>query len=312
MKLVLPIARLNGFLRGGRATAILSAFLGLLPSVRTSALQEPSRPLPELRPFVEEVRKTLHSDELLLSQYTFLEKRTEHRLDAKGNVKKTISGVYEVYPSFEPMHTYRKLVSRDGTPLSAKKLEEQDRKHEAKLEKETRKLAAQGTSAEERRAAKEAEARRKEEEAVEELFRVYEIAIVSRETLDGRESILMTFHPRANVKPSTQAGKILKKFSGRAWIDENDHQLVRIEAELVDSLSFGLGVLARLHRGAKAQFQRRKINDEIWLPAEAHFTGSVRVLLFKGLRIDTRSEYSDYKKFTVDTSATITTEKNPD
>ncbi len=286
--------------------------LGFLFLASAAVAGDSSRPLPELRPFLAEVRKTLRSDETLLGQYTFLENRTEHRLDSKGNVEKTISEVYEVYPSWEPKHTYRKLVARDGTLLSAKEIEEQDRKHEAKLEKEARKLAAEGTSAEERRVAKEAEALRKEEEAVEELFCVYEIAVVDRETLDGRDSILLTFHPRMNVKPTTAGGKILKKFSGRAWIDENDHQLVRIEAELIDNLSFGFGVLARLHKGARAEFQRRKVNDEIWLPAEAHFTGSARVLLFKGLRIDTWSEYSDYKKFTVDSSATVSTEKKLD
>jgi len=33
-------------------------------------------PLPELKPFLTEVRKKLHTDNLLLSQYTYTEKRT--------------------------------------------------------------------------------------------------------------------------------------------------------------------------------------------------------------------------------------------
>jgi hypothetical protein len=57
-------------------------------------------------------------------------------------------------------------------------------------------------------------------------------------------------------------------------------------------------------------FQRRLVNNEIWLPEQAHFSGTGRLLLFKGLRIDTYSEYSDYKKFTVETSVTFSTREN--
>jgi hypothetical protein len=100
----------------------------------------------------------------------------------------------------------------------------------------------------------------------------------------------------------------VKKFSGRAWIDEADRQLVRVEAKLTDDLSFGFGILAKLKKGARAELQRRKVNDEIWLPAEARFVGHARVFLVKALHIDALSEYSDYRKFTVATDATATPE----
>jgi hypothetical protein len=48
-------------------------------------------------------------------------------------------------------------------------------------------------------------------------------------------------------------------------------------------------------------FQRRKINDEVWLPARSHFTGTGRILLLKGFRIDQETTFSDYKKFSVET-----------
>jgi len=68
----------------------------------------------------------------------------------------------------------------------------------------------------------------------------------------------------------------------------------------------GLGLLARLHKGSRASLLRRKVNGEIWLPAQARFSGSARLLLFKGLRLDGLSEYSDYRKFQVATSTDIT------
>src|SRR6516162_6503894 len=52
-------------------------------------VQDQQKPLPELKPFLEELRKTLHTDGLLLSQYTYTDKLTEIELDSKGKAKKT-------------------------------------------------------------------------------------------------------------------------------------------------------------------------------------------------------------------------------
>src|SRR6478672_12706375 len=118
----------------------LSTLLGLGLAEISAAQTDPgqpqadaSAPLPELHSFVESIRGNLHSDEALLDQYTFTEKHTEKRLDGKGGVKKTTTETFEVYPSLEPGHTYRRLVEKDGHPLTSQELAEEDRKHEKKV-----------------------------------------------------------------------------------------------------------------------------------------------------------------------------------
>jgi hypothetical protein len=278
-----------------RSLLSLLAFSGLLVFAAAAARagDEPlAAPLPDARAFLDEVRERIHTDDFLLDQYTFTEKQTERRLDGDGKVTKITSASYEVYPSAEPGHTYRKLVERDGKPLPVDDLAKEDRKQQ---EKEARAAA--------RSPEVQAERRRKEAQAIEELFRLYDIRVVGREAVEGREAVLVTFASRPGVETTTRAGKVLKKFSGRAWIDEADRQLVRVEAELTDDLSFGFGILAKVKKGSRAEMQRRKINDEVWLPAEARFVGRARLFLVKGINIDTLSEYSDYKKFTVATEA---------
>ena len=271
----------------------------LVYAAAAGAGDEPlAAPLPDARAFLAEVRERLHTDDFLLDQYTFTERQTERRLDGDGNVKKVTSSSYEVYPSAQPGHTYRKLVERDGKALPVDDLANEDRKQQ---EKEA-KTAARSPEAQAKR-------RRKEAEAVEDLFRLYDIRIVGREAVEGRDAILVTFTPRPEVETTTRASRILKKFSGRAWIDEKDRQLVRVEAELTDDLSFGFGILAKLKKGARAVMQRRKVNDEIWLPAEARFVGHARLFLVKALNVDALSEYSDYKKFTVATEAAAAPER---
>jgi len=283
--------------------------LAFLACVRLQG-QENDKPLPDLDSFLPEVRKNLRSDRLLLSQYTFTEKVTIKRLDKNGKVGKTEERVYEVYPSLDEEYSYRKLVSKDGKPLSVKELEEQDRDQDKKLEKRRRKLESMGQNKEAREAAREAEERRKEEKVLDELIKIYDIKMIGRERMAAHPAIVLSFQPRPGYTPKTDGGKILSKAAGKAWFGEDDHQLIRAETRLVDSISIGLGIIARLNEGATAVFERTRVNDEIWLPAAARFAGNIRLLLFKGLNLEVSSEYSDYRKFTVRTSVEFPSVRN--
>ena len=279
------------------------AVLAAAPPV--PAADTTSAPLPDARTFLEAVRDSLHSDQTLLADYTFTEKHSESKLDAKGRPKSTRSEVYEVYPSTRPGRLYRRLVTVDGKPVDPKELAEEDRKHDEKMEK--RRIALENETPEQKaeRLRKEQEDLQREREVVDELFRMDEIQVAGRETIDGRSTVLVTFRPRPGFKPQTKGGKVLQKLAGRAWIDESEKQLVRIDAELLDGLGVGPAGVFRLQKGAHAFFERRRVNGEIWLPASARFTGAAKVLLFTLGRLDARSEYGDYRKFSVSTSTEI-------
>ena len=104
---------------------------------------------------------------------------------------------------------------------------------------------------------------------------------------------------------------IMRNFAGRAWVSESEYELVRLDLEAIDTVSFGLGLLARVHKGSHASFQRRKVNDEAWLPAMANYSASARVALVAVMRRGGTSEFSNYKKFDVETSATYKPPKLP-
>jgi hypothetical protein len=143
---------------------------------------------------------------------------------------------------------------------------------------------------------------------VDELFRMDAIEVVGRESINGRSACVVEFRPRPEYEPRTQGGKVLKKIAGRAWIDEEDLQLVRVEGELLDGLGVGPGRIFRLKKGAKAFFERRKLNGEAWLPIEGRFVGVAKVLFVTVGRVDVRSRYSDHKKFSVATEEQISSQ----
>lgn len=269
------------------------------------------QPLPDTHAFLEEARRNLRSDRLLLEQYTFTEKRTEKRLDGKGMVKKTKTETFEVYPSEEPGKMYRRPIARDGVPLSVSELAAEDRKQAERVDKSERKLAEEDEAARAARLGKEEEELRKEQEVISELYRMDDLVMEGREWIDGRPTIVIAFTPRAGYKPVTEGGKVLQKLAGRAWIDEEDKQIARVEARLIENLGVGPARVARLQKGATTYFHRRKVNDEIWLPVEARFTGTAKVLLVFGGGIDAMFEYGDYRKFSVSTDTDVSATEAP-
>ena len=272
---------------------------------RTGQQERDETSYPELEFVLEQVRKNLNSDRMLLSNYTYNEVETVRFLDKDSTVKRIKEKRYEVFPSFEEELLYRKLVEEDGEPVSKKDLEKQDRKYRKRVKKWEKKLRKKGTSDEEARRLREEEEGEKEQRAVDDVFRLYEFELLGRGSVGKYSTYLIGFSPRPDYKPRVKEVKLLKKISGKAWVCDEDFQLVRIEADLIENASFGLGILAKLHKGATMSFQRRKVNDELWLPSVAHFSGKGRFLLFKGFRVDLTSEYSDYRRFSVSSSITF-------
>ena len=89
------------------------------------------------------------------------------------------------------------------------------------------------------------------------------------------------------------------------WIDENAHDVARLEAYFVGDMKIGGGLVASLQIGASMVIEQAFLNNEVWLPTYEEAHASVRVLLVKGFRINEVTRYSDYKKFNVETLATI-------
>jgi hypothetical protein len=268
-----------------------------------ATLAAPDRPLPDYGTFAAQVKQHLATDEERQSGYTFTERRTQQRLDGSGRATDDSVKVFEVYPGLPGQDRYRRLIEEDGKRIPADVLAKQDAARRKDVEAYARTLTA---GPEREKAVRSQEKDRKRYvAAVDDVFRVYDIKMVRRETIDGRDTILATLTPKPDARPLTDDGKIMRHFSARAWISESDYELARVEVEAIDNLSFGLGLLARVHKGTVATYQRRKVNDEVWLPEKVTWTASARVMLVKSLRLRGVSEFSNYRKFTVDTATTF-------
>jgi len=275
----------------------------VLVSMLVVALPAQERPLPDFDTFAAEVKKRLATDEERQSGYVFTERRLEQKVNAAGRVTSESVKVYEVYPGLPGEDRYRRLIEEDGKAIAPVKLAREDTDRRKQAEEYARRQAV--PSERQKDAQKQAKAYERYTAAIEDIFRVYDITMVRREPIDGIDTILATLTPRPGARPRTDDGKVMQKFKARAWISESDYELARVEIEAIDNLSFGLGLLARVHKGTVATYQRRKVDGRTWLPAEVTWTGSGRILLVRRLRLRGVSEFSNYRRYTVDTTTTI-------
>jgi hypothetical protein len=257
--------------------------------------------------FFDEVRERLAEADRLDDAYFYRERRTEIHTNPFGRLGTGDVSVYEVYPSTVRGLTYRRLVEENGVPVPATELAEQDREyHERAAEvraERAEEAAAQARETLEERAERERreavefeEARERAREQIDDVVNAMQFAVVGREVFEGRPAILVTFGPASDADPETRRGDMARKFEGRAWIDEEAREVVYVEATSVDSISFGLGLAARISDGAEATLRRTRVADGVWMPTRITLTGRGRAMLFlRGLTINYEVEWADYQ-----------------
>ncbi len=281
---------------------ILIALLVLAPRA-----QAQDHPLPDPAAFLPEVKKRLQTDQTLQSSYSFVETRRERKLDGRGRPTSESVKVFENYPGLPGEERWERLISEDGRAVPEEELAKKDRERRQKAEEYARRLSEQPEKERARQNREWDKDRREVAKTVDDIFRVYDVRMLGREAIDGHGTIRFSLVPRPDAKPQTREGRAMSHFTGTAWVSESDYELVRLSVEAIDTVSFGLGVLARLHKGARLTFERRKVNGEVWLPAKANYSFNARVALLKMLRRDATLEFSNYRKFTVDTSSSLVT-----
>ncbi|HXB72196.1 MAG TPA: hypothetical protein VNY05_28420 [Candidatus Acidoferrales bacterium] len=255
----------------------------------------------------ELVRRSIAQDQLdwvRMKDYTWQAHSVEKHLDSHGKVASTKRETWETL--MVDGQPYRRTLERDGKPLSA----EEQRSEQRKLDRETRRLSSE-TPAERQRGLEETEKRRRREFAfLSEIPELFDLRFEGDSTVEGRRVWVVSGAPRPGAKARSGDAKMLLKLRGRMWIDKATYQWARVEAETTDTISWGL-FLARLDAGAKMIFEQTEVNSELWLPKRLLLTGSGRVGLIKRLAQDEEIEWSNYKKFSVDSKIVTDPPPNP-
>ena len=283
-------------------TATAWVVAGLLTA--TPAAQDP--PLPQLQPFLAQARTRLQTDNERRRAYIYVETQRERKLDGSGRTRSEKVKVVESYPPLPGEdERWERVLEENGRRKTEAEVARQDAERQKTAEAVAKRLTSPNP-ADRAKAARAYEQSRKEAlDRINDVFVVYDVAMVGRERIEGRDTIALTLEPKPNSKPVTREGKWMQYFRCRAWISESDHELVKANVEAIRDANIGFGVLARMNTGTVMTFTRRFINNEVWLPARVDYTIKARVLMLKRFLQGGTIEFSNYRKFTVDTATTI-------
>jgi len=221
--------------------------------------------------------------------YTFLERVEERRYGRSGDLSSKEIETYEfIVLGGRP---YGKLVERDDKALPAKDA----RKEQEKVDKESAKRQRESASDK----AKEDQDRAEQRRYLREVPDAFDLTLQGTEEIGGRPVWIIGAQPKPGYKPKLKRAEMLTKLRGKIWVDQTDYQWVKAEVEVIQPISFGLG-LVRLAPGSILNFDQVRVNDEVWLPAHISVRADARLAYLRKLREELDVTYRDYQKFQAD------------
>ena len=256
-------------------------------------------PLPDIEALLKDLKANEDEVEQILENYSYTEKTTKRELGKDGILRVVDSETYQL--SFYKGYRIRRLIAKNGNPLSDKQQGDEDKSVEKRVAEIEKKVAKQ-----ERKAVDQSRSGTPDEDgrriSIAEVLRASKLLNPRREVLLGRNVIVFDFEPDPafDFKNAKSFLKFFGKTAGVMWIDEEDKQVARLEAVLFDSYKVGGGLLAKLRKGASFTLEKKRFNDEVWLPSIADINLSIRVLLVGGVKVNQIVESSDYRRFKTD------------
>lgn len=256
---------------------------------------------------LEIIRRSVEKDRLNFERandYSYVQHTEQRQFGRGGRVSKSESRTFDVLViDGEP---YEKLIAKDGKPLS----ESEARKEQEKLDRELARRRQEKPEQRARRLTEREKRRREGREFAQEIPEAFTFRLAGQETLDGRPVWVIDAEPKPGFKGRAKRSDLLTKFRGRLWIDQQDYQWVRVEAETIAPVRFGW-ILAKLDPGARMRFEQRRVHGEVWLPSHAWMRLAARVALVKRLDAEVEVFWRDYRKFQTDSRITDVTEIAP-
>lgn len=289
MSLVPPSGRLSSI---PLLASALAAAVWVVGERAGSALaQAQSDPLPDTSAYLRNVRERLDMvwPPPLDASYCV-------RWVDRGDPGEPRRWIYEVRraPARLDMPPYWRLLFDGDKTVSGARLAREDRQHARRIAEEEQRRTAESASARARRERAAAERRERFSTDIDDLFRNYDTRIEQRVPIDGRSAIILSLTPREGASLRGRYASLLRHARARAWIDEQEHELIRVEGELIGDALMALGLVARVHRGTGGVFVRQRLDNRRWVPVKARLAGSVRRLLVDVKHFDMHVQFFGY------------------
>jgi hypothetical protein len=219
--------------------------------------------------------------------YVYTLREVEEKLDSHGRVKSKTVNTWEV--SVLDGSEYKKLLRRDGKPLSQEERDAEERKYEA----EKQRRAHESSSERAKRIAKYQKERKQDHAMMHEMATAFTFKLVGEETVDGHPCYVLDATPKPGYVPHSRETKVLTGMRGKMWIDKASYQWAKVEADVIHPVSFY--AVATVGPGTKFVLEQAPVGDGIWQPKR--FAVRVNASVFWIARNSSEEDvYSNYRR----------------
>jgi hypothetical protein len=236
-------------------------------------------PLPTVENVVRRIIERAKNAEVrrATTSYAYSQHSVIVKLDEKGHEREHEDRLYEVVPL--EGRSYARLVKKNGQPLAGEDLRAEKERERRFIERHTNQRLG---ASDEDRVPLDAE-----------LFNRYSGSISGREIFAGRPALILEFTPKSRDLPvRRRQDYVLNKLVGKAWVDEQDYEVVKVEAHLIERVRVFLGLVATVDK-VELEFAQTRIGEGIYLPQRLHFYIDGRKL-FTTLHQRVEAEWNDY------------------
>lgn len=221
--------------------------------------------------------------------YRYIEEETTEDLDANGNPKHFDTSV------FQWQHTdyasYVKYLSINGAAYPAQVLADQ----QTKIDRQMREVLSKSPADREAMRAEMVKERDKEKDFIRSLPEAFNFQYAGDQTINGHPSWMFSFTPRPGFRPPSRETSFLKTLTGKLWIAQNEHQLVRLMGTLQEDVDFGAGLFGSVKKGSTITLEQMPAPDGFWFPSFTEIEFRAKVLV-KGENRTEISRYSHYEQ----------------
>jgi hypothetical protein len=225
------------------------------------------------------------------AEYDYESWSRERKLASDGTVKEDQSARYRV--TWRDGFRVSYQVEQNGQPVSA----EQMKKQEAQVEKRLAELRRIPPAEMAKRRAESAKKRAERLEFLKEFPNAFDFRIVERTTLNQRPVSVVEFTPKPGYRPSSMRAKLFTKIRGKVWMDREELQMVRLEAEAFDDISIG-GFLANVGKGTFFKITQQRLDANIYVPETRHIRYAARLMLVKSMHEEEEERFWGYQRRT--------------
>jgi hypothetical protein len=256
----------------------------LLATAAVLAAQEkPKDDMEALRSKIRGALVKLRESDRKMEGFLFHRHVEKMELAADGAVRTKVLTEFRRDP-WEEL-TVTRVIAKDGQALSAEDARRQEERLRRGIEEKRKRLAA-------------AQGKPREEDEEDKWLKEMPDAMVFRalgtEKRAGVDVEVYEFTPRPGYQAKSARARAFKSVEGKVWLDPREGEFARIEASIVDNITFGLGVFGKLEKGTHFEMDRRKFECGHWFMEKQHIRFAARILMVKAMRQELITRFSNF------------------